>query len=235
MKKRKSINPLLKPVLDELKKVTSPLDYIGFVYKHFVVLMYEYGHCDYRQWRFRRYGMKKRHLSVVIQHLQERVYKTEDVFYPSSVVEDQIEADDLFRKNAKTRKKTLKKQNRVNKKVLIYWGNGDFSHTFSGNPTSSSHQAREMLMNYNGGIELVMTNETNTSKTCMICEHDYTIEPIPFGRYRLRVCTNCSRANRACYTEKDVGSSKYIRKRGIEKYYEDTRRRIPDDWLGSFS
>lgn len=200
----------IEAILLDLSKCTSTLEYIKTVYSNYYLLVYEFGHCDYRQWRFRRYGMKQRTLEMVIQHIQERASRDQDIHFS--------ESDLQTKRNTRRRKKMLKLS--IKKKVLIYWGNGNFNHTFKNNQTSSCHQIRDFLMK-SKDIEVVITNESRTSKCCLQCEEEYTKSMIPIGSYRLRMCTDCLSDNKPCFSERDFGSASFILKRGLDKYYEE--------------
>lgn len=104
----------IQSINELLSQTTNMLEYIQVTTHNFTSLIKVYGHCDFRQWRFRRYGMRQRRLEYVLQHLESRATKDQDVLW-------QHHLSDIDMNSLKRAKK---------KKILIYWGNGSFAHTY---------------------------------------------------------------------------------------------------------
>ncbi len=185
-------------------------------------ITYCYAHPNFRQWRFRRYCLKLRRLEYVIQHFSERATKDQDIKWQDASREiEHVDKDRVVKALARRRQKQLRKERtkKPEKKVLLFWGNGSFGHTYKGNKTSSCHQIKNFIERKNDSkVKIQMVCERNTSNSCRVCKSKDLVriynERSRDEGLRLRRCNTCLSSGRPAFFERDCASAKFILDRG---------------------
>ncbi len=222
----------IRPYLNQLSGATSGHEYRSILLrpKTFSNITYCYAHANFRQWRFRRYGHRLRRLEYVIQHFSERAAKEQDILWQDIGEERDLDAtrDAKVKEACVKRKKRLKRQKdkRIEKSVLLFWGNGRFGHSYKGNKTSSCHQIQSFIeRKKDSKVKIYMVCERNTSNSCRVCQSKDLVnirnERSREMGLRLRRCNACLSLGMPAFFERDGASAKYILDRGMVLWGED--------------
>ena len=225
MKERRAKLPWLKECLEELSKSKSIQETITITYTFYDSIFHEFSHPDYRQWKFRKYGMRLSKMELILKHLKCEM-KTEKEKIPKFNHElGYLKADFDYKKK---RKKFLKQSTQKGKRTILFWGDGSFNTNFKKNNCSPCHSIRDFFTRAcKSKVDLILVNEDYTSKHCSVCEkeidkkNDTTFKINGTKKeYRLRKCNFCLDAQRPSFFERDMGSSSFILKRGMKEMIE---------------
>eukprot|EP00835_Amoeboradix_gromovi_P001983 NODE_102_length_20354_cov_0.272018.p5 type:complete len:257 gc:universal NODE_102_length_20354_cov_0.272018:15619-14849(-) len=202
MKKRRDKLPWLKECFERLSRATSIQETVTITHEHYRAFFIEYDHPEYRQWKFRKYGMKLSKMELILKQL-----KREIVFEPHEMPAyndnlSHLVADYDFKRK---RKKFLKKKSVSNdKKTILFWGDGQFNTNFKQNNCSPCHSIRDFFIRAcKSKVTVELVDEYHTSKMCSVCENEIdksndvsiTLNEMK-KEYRLRKCTFCLDAQR---------------------------------------
>lgn len=166
-----------------MSKATNIQETIEIIYKNYFSIFLEYSHPEYRQWKFRKYGMRLSKMEFILKQLTGEMTSQIENQAQMPVIDLQLghlRADLEF----KDRRNRFLKENskKTDQKTVIFWGDGQFNTNFNKNNDITKTVMRN-------GMEM---------------------------EYRLRKCTFCLDLHRPHLFERDVSSSNFILKRGMQ-------------------
>lgn len=160
----------IKTELNTLSGTTTLMTYLGVLECAFTRLRAVFGSLGYKQWRFRRFGLRQKVNIVIEQELQTGVKRVDNFYF-----------DDERRKRQKPEK--------IKKKPIIYWGDGSVGHV-TGNPPVPNRKLVYALCKRN---VVIITPEFRTSLCCSACHFQMRrVRTITHRGLRLRQCSNCA-------------------------------------------